>query len=191
MDTTLLPYFDEENISNEFDDDFIGSVILELIKGERKEIYEDFHYKIDEETGKKIKIKRRPDEKPEYPDYLVFVDDCIEHLKNSGKVKGLSALITKSRHYNIHLIITSQYYTAVSPVIRSNIKNIHVFGTNAKEIKKLNDEHSLFDNFKTFKKYFQSLTDEPYSYVTINYNNSSNKVFDDNKITPKEFLQSN
>ena len=189
MDTTLLPYFDEENIQNEYDDDFIGSVILELIKGERREIYENFHYKTDEKTGKRIKIKRPAGAKPDYPEYLVFVDDCIEHLKSAGKVKGLSALITKSRHYHINLIITSQYYTAVSPVIRSNIKNIHVFGTNAKEIKKLNDEHSLFDNFKTFKSYFQLLTDEPYSFVRINYNHSANKVFDDNKITPKAYLQ--
>ena len=185
MDTTLLPYFDEENIQNEFDDDFIGSVILELIKGERSEIYEAFHYKVDEKTGKRTKIKRPSGAKPEYPEYLVFVDDCIEHLKSAGRVKGLSALITKSRHYHINLIITSQYYTAVSPVIRSNIKNIHVFGTNAKEIKKLNDEHSIFDNFKTFKSYFQMLTDEPYSFVIINYNHTANKVFDDNTITPK------
>ena len=188
MDTTLLPYFDEENIQNEYDDDFVGGVILELIKGERHEIYEKFHYKIDEETGKRVKIKRPAGAKPKYPEYLLFVDDCIENLRGAGKVKGLSALITKSRHYHINLIITSQYYTAVSPVIRSNIKNIHIFGTNAKEIKKINDEHSLFDNYKQFKQYFQALTDEPYSYVIINYNNSANKVFDDNSITPKEFL---
>jgi len=189
MDTTLLPYFDDDNIHNEYDDDFIGVVLLELIKDERREIYQKFHYKTDPDTGKQTKIKRGPDEKPTYPEYLVFVDDCIEHLKNAGKIRGLSALITKSRHYHINLIITSQYYTAVSPVIRSNIKNIHVFGTNAKEIKKLNDEHSLFDDAKTFKKYFQKLTDEEYSYVIINYNKPANKVFDDNPITPKEFLQ--
>ncbi len=189
MDTTLLPYFDEDNITNEYDDDFVSGVLLELIKGERREVYEKFHYKTDPNTGKREKIKRAPDAKPDYPNYLVFVDDCIENLKNSGKVKGLSALITKSRHYHINLIITSQYYTAVSPVIRSNIKNIHVFGTNAKEIKKLNDEHSLFDSSKDFKRYFQFLTREPYSYVIINYNKPANEVFDDNKVTPRQFMR--
>ena len=189
MDKTLLPYFDEDNIQNVYDDDFISDVLLKLIKGERSEIYEKFYYRRDKVTGQRIKIKRRPDEEPVYPEYLVFVDDCIENLKNAGKVKGLSALITKSRHYNINLIITTQYYTAVSPVIRTNIKNIHIFGTNAKEIKKLNDEHSLFDTSKQFKQYFQMLTDEPYSFVIINYNYTASKIFDDNKITPKEFLQ--
>ena len=124
MDTTLLPYFDEDNVYNEYDDDFIGTIMLDLIKEERKEIYDDFFYKIDERTGKIVKRKRKKGEKPTYPEYLLFVDDCIEHLKNAGRVKGLSALITKSRHYNINLIITSQYYTAVSPVIRTNVKNI-------------------------------------------------------------------
>ena len=188
MDDTLLPYFDEENIQNEYDDDFISSVIIELIKAERREVYEKFHFRKEEYTGNKIRIKRPKGAKPKYEEYLVFVDDCIEKLKSDGKVKGLAALITKSRHYNINLIITSQYYTAVSPVIRSNIKNIHVFGTNAKEIKKLSDEHSVFDSFKDFKKYFQELTNENFSYVIMNYNYPANKIFDDNKITPKEFL---
>ena len=190
MDTTLLPYFDEENIYNEYDDDFIGTILLNLVKAERAEVYEDFFYKIDEETGRRVRRKRKKDEKPTYPEYLLFVDDSIEHLRNPGKIQGVSALITKSRQYNIHIIICSQFYTAVSPVIRSNIKNIIIFGTNAKEIKKISDEHSLFDGFKTFKKYFQALTDEPYSNVKINYNYTANKVFDDNKITPIEFLQS-
>ena len=126
--------------------------------------------------------------KPEYPDYLLFVDDFIEKLKNGNKVKGLSSLITKSRHYNIYLIITSQYYTAVSPVIRSNIKQLHIFGCNNKERKKIGDEHSIFDNVKDFNKYFRMLTEEPYSYVIINYNYPAHRVFDDNKITPTEFL---
>jgi len=124
MDTTLLPYFDEENIYNEYDDDFIGTILLNLVKAERAEVYEDFFYKIDEETGRRVRRKRKKDEKPTYPEYLLFVDDSIEHLKNAGRVKGLSALITKSRQYNINLIITSQYYTAVSPVIRTNVKNM-------------------------------------------------------------------
>ena len=190
MDTTLLPYFDDENVYNQYDDEFVGTILLDLIKAERREIYDDFYYKIDENTGRRVRRKRNKDDKPTYPEYLLFVDDCIEHLKNAGRVKGLSALITKSRHYNINLIITSQYYTAVSPVIRTNIKNIVIFGTNSKEIKKISDEHSLFDDFKTFKKFFQALTDEPYSSVKINYNYTANKVFDDNDITPIEFLQS-
>ena len=188
MDDTLLPYFDEDNIQNEYDDDFIASVILELIKGERRELYEKFHFRKDELTGKKTRIKRPKGAKPEYPEYLVFVDDFIEKLKSGNKVEGLSAFITKARQYNVHLVFTSQYYTAVSPVIRSNIKNIHVFGTNAKEIKKLGDEHSIFDKSKDFKNYFQELTNDKYSYVIINYNYPANNIFDDNKITPKEFL---
>lgn len=188
MDRTLLPYFDSENIQNDYDDDFVENVILELVKGERKEIYEKFYYRNDEETGKRIRIKRPKDATPPYQHYLLFVDDCIEHLKSAGRIKGLSALISKSRHYLINLVITTQYLTACSPVVRSQVKNLIVFGTNAKEIKKLSDEHSLFDNFKTFKKYFQKLTEEPYSYVIINYNKPANSVFDDNKITPKQFL---
>jgi len=43
MDRTLLPYFDEDNIYNEYDDDFVENVILELVKGERREIYEKFY----------------------------------------------------------------------------------------------------------------------------------------------------
>ena len=189
MDDTLLPYFEDDNIQNEYDNDYIFQVLLGLIKAERKDIYDDFHYKINERTGEKVKRKRPKGAKPKYPEYLLFIDDFIEKLKSGNQVKGLSALITKARHYDLHLIFTSQYYRAVSSVIRTNIKNIHVFGTNAKEIKKLYEEHSLFDRFRDFKNYFQELTDERYSFVIINYNYPSSEIFDDNKITPKEFLQ--
>lgn len=187
LDTTLLPYFDEDNIENEYSNDFLLGILLELIKQERKDVYENHYYDIDLNTMKRIKLKKSTP--PPYEEYLIFIDDCVEFLKCGNSIKGVAKLITRSRHYGINLIITSQYYTAVSGVVRSNVKNLIIFGCNAKERKKLNDEHSLFQKSKTFDEYFQYLTKEPYSYVIINYNYSASKVFDDNKITPKEFLK--
>lgn len=187
MDTTLLPYFEKENIYNVYDDDFIKDVLLPLIKHERSEAYQRFHYRINDK-GEKVKIKRNKDEKPDYPNYLLFVDDFIEKLKNGNKVKGLSSLITKSRHFQIYLIITSQYYTAVSPVIRSNIKRLRIWGCNNRELKKIADEHSIFEKNKDFQKYFRMITEEPYSYLDIDYNYTAQHIFDNNKITPMEFI---
>jgi hypothetical protein len=185
MDTTLLPYFEQENIYNEYDDDFVGEVLLELIKTERKEIYDNYHYTFNDK-GKRIRIKRKAGDKPDYPEYLVFVDDCIEHLK---KTKGISSLITKSRHYGINLIITSQYLKSVHSIIRTNVKNIFVFSNNSNEVRKLFEEHgSIFDNFKDFKNYFNMLTEEPYTYFKINYNYPVSRALNDNDVTPKEFL---
>jgi hypothetical protein len=190
MDDTLLPYFDEENIMNEYDEDFINVVLVELARHERKKVFQKFHYKTDRETGEKVKIQRKKGAKPKYKEYLLFVDDCMEHLKSPGRTKGLKALIVKCRHYGINLIITSQYYTHIPPEIRTNVKIMVIFGTNTKEIKKLYDEHSIFDKFKDFRNYFQLLTNERYSHVLINYNHPSQQVFDDNNPTPKEYYAS-
>lgn len=184
MDKTLLPYFDIENIENEYSEEFLIDVLLELIKTERKEIYDNHYYKINDKLEKVKLNKKTP---PPYEEYLIYIDDCIEHLKTGNSVKGISALITKARHYGIHLIITSQFYTAVSPIIRSNIKQLFIFGCNNKERKKINDEHSLFQKPQHFDIYFQNLTKDLYNSVKIDYNKPVQQIFDDNKITPKEF----
>ena len=189
MDTTLLDYFPEDNVENEFDEEFITFVIVELVKSERRKLYDKFHYRTTEEGGR-VKIPRNKNEKPKYEHYLIFVDDFIENLKFAGgKVRGLAALIIKARHYNINLILTSQSYTKVDHVIRSNTKQLILFGANANEINKLSKEHNIFAKSKTFRQYFQYLTDEDYSYVHINYNYPVSKSFDDNKVTPREFVE--
>jgi len=188
MDTTLLPYFDEENISNVFEEEYLTDILIPMIISERKDVKEKYNYEYID--GVKTKVKRKY--KLKYPEYLVFVDDCIENLSSSGKVKGLSSFITRARHVGCHLIITSQYYRSVSNVLRTNAKNFHIFTTNALEVKKLYDEHSgIFDNFKDFKHYFNDMTEEQYSYFIINYNYSGSKVFDDNKMTPLEHMNKN
>ena len=192
MDDQLLEYFNEENIFNIFEIEWLEQVFLNLVKSEKQETNDKFYYRINKE-GEKVKRKNRKNKKPKYQEYLLVVDDFIENLKSKGnKVDGLSKLIIKARHYNINMIMTSQYYKSVDPKIRSNTKNFIFWQAINPEIQKISEEHNIFENHKLFKKYFLYITDGEYNNLKVNNNYTTNKKFDDNtkdgqRCTPKDF----
>jgi hypothetical protein len=90
---------------------------------------------------------------------LLILDDCLAYLKN----KSLSYLSTKNRHYNMSLILTSQYYKKLDPVIRANATHWLLFKTNVeKEKQNVIEDMNAFPKFDEF--YNQS-TAEPYSFL--------------------------
>lgn len=79
----------------------------------------------------------------EYP-MLLILDDIIGNLPRHSK---LSSFITKNRHYNISIIITSQHFRAVSNLIRENACGLVIFKiSNQAEMKALSDEIIYFDD---------------------------------------------
>ena len=184
MDDTLLPYFDEDNIENVYSDAHLEAFV-KMVEDEREEIYNDFYY--DEDIIEFTRTKKKKKGKPQYNQFILMVDDFIENMRNANKVDGLSAFITKARHFGIHLIFTSQYYLSVSPVIRSNMKYLYFFGCNQKELKKICEEHNIFRKNSDFELYFRFLTMEQYSCMIVNNNNETMKILDDNSPTPMEF----
>ena len=191
LDDTLHSYFYKENRFNKYDEDILDNVI-DLIADERKQADEKFYFRKDED-GDLIEIKSRIGVKnPNYEEYLLMLDDCIEALGGGAKPRALAQLCTRHRHHKLNMILTSQYYTSVSPIIRVNMMKFYIFATNKKEIKKLSDEHSIFDKTRQFEEYFREITDKPYQPFIINYFYPNKKIYDDNKIKPdKTEIQKN
>jgi len=186
LDDTLHSYFYPENRFSEYDDDVLNNV-LEVIKDARKKSDEKYYFKKDED-GELVRIKSRIGTKnPNCPSFLLMLDDCIEHLRGGVKPSGVSKLITRHRHYKLNMIITTQYYTAVSPVIRTNIMKFYIFSTNRKEIRKIYEEHGNMKKFEDFEKYFKALTDDKYEHCIINYFYPQKDIFKDNLITEDEY----
>jgi hypothetical protein len=139
IDQTLQYARDDEDVVKIYEDDLLENLdnVLQTILAKQK--------------------KEKDSEKPNAT--LIILDDCLAYLKN----KSLSYLSTKNRHYNISLIMTTQYYKRLDPVIRANATHWLLFKTHTDK------EHSTivedFNSFPEFEKQYIHATSEPYSFL--------------------------
>jgi hypothetical protein len=143
LDDTLKAVMKDDDIVkiDDFESlDNLDTILSEIIK-EQKETPEDDREKI-----------------------LIIVDDCIDYLKKS---KVLSNFITKNRHFLCSLIITTQSFRSVAPLIRKNV-TCHLFYKmyNTKEIEAINEE--ILSGFEDGLKYYKIATEKPYSFLYAN-----------------------
>lgn len=93
---------------------------------------------------------------------LIIIDDLIDKLR--GKV--LSNLCTRYRHYKISLILTTQYYKGVSPIIRNNSSHWILYKSHLdKEKMKIEED---FNSYSQFLEYYKEATNEKYHFLYIN-----------------------
>ena len=139
IDQTLQYARDDEDVVKIYEDDLLENLdnVLQTILAKQK--------------------KEKDSEKPNAT--LIILDDCLAYLKN----KSLSYLSTKNRHYNISLIITTQYYKRIDVVIRANATHWLLFKTHTDK------EHSTivedFNAFPDFEKFYNTAIEEPYSFL--------------------------
>ena len=139
IDESLEPVADDEDITKIWELDDLDGVI-ELILEEQKE-------------------KEKKDREP----ILILIDDCIDKLKS----KVLSSLCSRYRHYNISLIICSQYYKSFSPIIRANADYWCIYKNNLqKEVEKITEDFNMFN--KDFERYYREATSKKYNFLYIN-----------------------
>jgi len=97
----------------------------------------------------------------EMPQILIVLDDCLQYLKPTSFI---GSLYTKSRHYNISCIVTSQNYKSIPLKARNNSQLICVFKLyNESEIGKIADE--LGCNFPNWLDYYKKATKERYRFL--------------------------
>lgn len=101
---------------------------------------------------------------------LLIIDDCADLIKPGDK---LCKLATKYRHLNMSIIITSQYFMLLPPVIRTNMTVCILFKlANAEELEKI---------FKAFGHSFGAKLeiaytevfggDRKYNFLALNFRN--------------------
>lgn len=112
-----------------------------------------------------LKKKKHKKEKKIYVKYLFYFDDFSEELKNGG----LISLFKKNRHYQISIIISTQYYTDISPSQRQNLNYLLLYPN--MQLKKLEIIFSEFiRNMKIedFITIYYQITKERYNFLYIN-----------------------
>lgn len=101
-------------------------------------------------------------EKKDRKPILIIIDDCIDKLKSPV----LSAICSRYRHYNLSLILSSQYYRAFSPIIRANTDYWIVYKNNVrKEVEKIIEDFNMYPDFE---KYYLDATNKKYSFLYVN-----------------------
>ena len=107
--------------------------------------------------------------KEDQPEIAVVIDDCLGSIKREGRVNHLAS---RFRHFNIKLlIISSQNFRAVSPIIRQNATNVIVGSPfpNRKELLKVAEEYGdLFGGPEKWVALYKKATPERYNFIHMN-----------------------
>lgn len=113
--------------------------------------------------------KQKEYAKEEQPEIAVVVDDCLGSIKREGRINHLAS---RFRHFNIRLlVISSQNFRAVSPIIRQNATNVIVGSPfpNRKELLKIAEEYGdLFGGPEKWIALYKKATPERYNFIHMN-----------------------
>lgn len=103
------------------------------------------------------------------PSILIVIDDCIDNkdlVRNSSLLKSI---FIRHRHSGISIILSSQSYTSISPVIRSNLSSIIVFRIRDKmDLENILLSISALIDYKTLLKIYHRAVYSKYSFMYIN-----------------------
>ena len=104
----------------------------------------------------------------ERPEVAVILDDILGTIRREANVNHLAS---RFRHYGIKLLLmSSQNYRSVSPVIRSNATNM-IIGSpfpNTKELGKIAEEiGDQFGGYDNFLKIYYMATPEKYDFLYL------------------------
>ena len=146
IDETLNAIAEDEDIIKFDDDDDLNNAdnILKAIEHEQKD---------------------KPEE--ERKNILIVYDDMLPYLKTTSYI---GKLYTKSRHYKISCLLTSQHYSSAPLKCRNNSQMILISKLyNESELEKVN--HELGANFKNFLHYYNLCVNEPYGFIYCDFRN--------------------
>jgi hypothetical protein len=112
-----------------------------------------------------IITRQKSFDKDDQPEIAIVLDDCLGSIKREARVNHLAS---RFRHFNIKLlIISSQNFRAVSPVIRQNATNV-IIGSpfpNQKELGKVAEEYGdLFGGSDNFLRSYHQSTPNRYDF---------------------------
>jgi len=116
--------------------------------------------------------------KEEQPEISVIIDDCLGSIKREGRINHLAS---RFRHFNIKLlVISSQNFRAVSPIIRQNATNVIVGSPfpNRKELLKVAEEYGdLFGGPEKWMALYRKATPERYNFIHMDLQENPPKMY--------------
>ncbi len=156
----------KNNVFNTFDEEVLDA-LYELIREEFEEAVEN---------------KERPKHS------LIIFDDMSfgGHLKSSMN-GAISKIFCNGRHILLSCILTAQKATDILTVCQENASGLVLFSCSDRQLDYLTDYHNYIGDKKLFKKTFRKVTNQPHSYMVINYSNPFEKRYLDKDFLPIKF----
>jgi hypothetical protein len=122
--------------------------------------------------------KQKEYPKEDQPEIAVVIDDCLGSIKREGRINHLAS---RFRHFNIKLlVISSQNFRAVSPIIRQNATNVIVGSPfpNRKELLKIAEEYGdLFGGAEKWIALYKKATPERYNFIHMDLQSNPPKMY--------------
>jgi len=109
---------------------------------------------------------------------FVIFDDCLDD-KDQFTCKPIKKLSTQLRHYNITMIISTQYPHLIPPRIRANAMYSIFFdiGSGVRELESLYNAYGQrFENYKLFKKFYYKNIDD-HKFIMYDKDSNEYKVY--------------
>ena len=141
--------------------------MIDTLKIPKKNIMKDWDENSVQTHLDKLEQKAKKDFKSA-PYTLLIFDDVLQK-KKFLKSETFANLATCHRHFKCCYAVLTQYYKAISPVIRTNCSYIIFFASSQMETQKLYEEQAPHGyNKNKFLKCVDLATNEPYSFLSIN-----------------------
>ena len=144
---------------------------IEKIIDEIKKFNEDFIEK--QELANEKRKNKKPIEKP---NNLIIFDDCLADLPSSTQGSPINKLFTTSRHLKSSIIITTQKFNKINPLLRNQIDLLSIFNTNSKR-----EYDTIVGDLNVdpdrFKRLYDFSTSEPFSFLHVNVFGGKPKFF--------------
>ena len=151
------------NVMTEFDNDIIDA-LYENCK-------DDFNEKV--QNGDK-------------PENVLFIFDDMSAGGNLKKNKtgALEKIFCNGRHILASCIVTGQQYIQIPTCARENCTACILFKMTDRQLDVVTEEHNFLDNKRDFRKMFRKVTDEPHSFLCVNYSNPPEKMYMNREFLP-------
>ena len=134
-----------------------------------------------EEVEEKVLAEVADGKKP--PNSLIVLDDVAFTGALKEKVNGtLSRIVCNGRHINLSIIVTSQKYSQLSTVIRTNASGAILFGNSAREVEAMADDLNYLDSKKEFVKMFRKATKGRNQFMAVSFSNDD--IYMDSEFKP-------
>lgn len=99
---------------------------------------------------------------------LLIVDDCLGTAA-LNRHSALSALVSRTRHYRLSIIITSQLAKGIPPTVRNNAMGVMIWNQNSSELHKTMAElHDMFGAKEyPLEKMLEDATAEKWTFLYL------------------------
>ena len=109
---------------------------------------------------------------------LIVIDDFADDPKFVRYSNILHSLFTRGRHNAISVLLTTQKYNVLAPIVRLNASALFIFTLkNINEVNSFIEENSaLVNKDELYQMYRLAVNDAPYSFLYINTNAKVNNM---------------